>query len=524
MDNINNNNQRYQVAVDLGTSKISLAVAKSEGESKKVLYYNVVESVGMSDGEIMVPKKVREVVKELIRDAEKDLNIVITHVAVGLPRCYIRKEQTSVSIPRNESNSEITNEELNFLAEQAESEFNNNNNSDERVFETIAQSFNTPDYIQISPDNIVGMIGSSLTGHYINYIGHKRIADQIRSVFDDLNISVTNQYFVPTVTAKTVLSADEMEEGVALVELGAGVSSVSIFKDKVLKHYASIPFGGKIITKDIRSECGITLQLAENIKKAYAGCIPDEPTSWNEKILLVNTNHSTDIEIPVKTLCEIVADRQAEIINALLYGIQESGEMHNLKKGVVLIGEGSKLLQIKDLFSKMSGYNVRLGEIRINFDTTDFVNIRKVGAEAICGILMQAHNDGFQYAIEKPKEEAADTMVGPTEEIPGNTTTVMTGNTPEIIAGKSNDENPQDKTTEQGPTQEEHKDKSNRQNVGKEGTNDQTGESKKETPPGQGSKEDDTKKGNHRKGFSAWISDGLNGIFEKYNESTKEKV
>lgn len=141
-----------------------------------------------------------------------------------------------------------------------------------------------------------------------------------------MRIGIAKKFFVPGITAKAVLKPDEMENGVALIDLGAGVSSVTIFKNNLMRYYAAIPFGGDCITRDIASICGFTFNMSENIKKAYGACMPDKLSTLGDKVLhIVNDDGVTTKRLSIKVLSEIIHARMEEIINALLYKIQESG-------------------------------------------------------------------------------------------------------------------------------------------------------------------------------------------------------
>ena len=126
----------------------------------------------------------------------------------------------------------------------------------------------------------------------------------------------------PGITAKAVLKSEQMENGVALIDIGAGVSSVTIFKDKIMRFYAAIPFGGNSVTNDIKSECNFSFELAENIKKAYGACMPNKLSSLGEKsIQIVDEDGNTTAQVSVKYISEIITARMKEIIEALLFRI-----------------------------------------------------------------------------------------------------------------------------------------------------------------------------------------------------------
>jgi cell division protein FtsA len=185
-----------------------------------------------------------------------------------------------------------------------------------------------------------------------------------------------------------------MENGVALIDFGGGSTSVTIYHGKVMRHYASIPFGGKNITDDIKSECQISERLAENIKLAYGACMPEKLQSLSEKVLqIMSSNNEPSKQITVKYLSEIITARIEEIIMAILYEIEESGFGDMLKSGLVITGGVAETANLSNFIYELSGYRVRTGYPKGQFSTVGCNGIKDPSAATSVGLILAAKDE-----------------------------------------------------------------------------------------------------------------------------------
>lgn len=356
--------ERYIASVDLGTSKLAVCVACIQDQNVQIIYYKESPSAGIRNSCVAVPGKVWEKVKAAIEEAQQALKIRIQQVVVGLPRWQVRQETASAIAEREADSDFITENEIRLLKSEALKSYPLKDAKKEIIYGAVAQSFSADDNFSEPESEIVGMSAERLEGHFKVFIGSKTYSSNIDKLFSGMRIGIAKKFFVPGITAKAVLKPEEMESGVALIDLGAGVSSVTIFKDNLMRYYAAIPFGGDCITRDIESICGFSYNMSENIKKAYGACMPDKLSTLGDKVLhIVNDDGVTTKRLSIKVLSEIIHARMEEIINALLYKIQESGfsSEDDLRKGLVVTGGGAELLNCINLFKEISGYSVKLG-------------------------------------------------------------------------------------------------------------------------------------------------------------------
>ena len=224
-----------------------------------------------------------------------------------------------------------------------------------------------------------------------------------------------------------MLTDIEMENGVALIDMGGGSTSVTIYHGNILRHYASIPFGGRNITQDIKNELQISERLAENIKLAFGACLPDKLQSLSEKVLLISGQTAVqDKEITVKYLSEIITARVEEIVEAMLYEINESGLAEHLRGGIVITGGCAHTANLGLLISQMSGYKVRVGFPMTGFSFQGVDGVSDTIASTSMGLIKAAldeegmncavYEENYHTEVEMTPEQMPEPMPVPVDE------------------------------------------------------------------------------------------------------------
>ena len=388
-----NNIDKYIVAIDLGTSKIALTVSKIEGNDVQVIYYKESPSAGIRYSGIYNVSQATEALRGAIADAEQALEIKITQAVVGMPKFPIRTESAKQSIPDRGESMEITQEDIEDLKNFALSSYPGTNPEKESIFGAVAQSFSDGENFQIIENDIIGMTSDVLEGHFKIFIGKQSDLRKIDQIMDRVQVIPVQKFFTADTTAKAVLYDSEMENGVAMIDFGAGSTSVSIYQGNIMRHYASIPFGGKNITDDIKNEAQIGEALAENIKLAYGACMPEKLQSLSEKVLHIKSrNAEGDKTLPVKYLSEIITARIEEIIMAILYEIEKSGFADMLRSGIVITGGVAQTTNISNFVNDLSGYKTRVGYPRHLFSWHECNGLAESSAATSMGLLLAAKN------------------------------------------------------------------------------------------------------------------------------------
>lgn len=422
--------ERYIATVDLGTSKLALCVAKVTGENVQIIYYKERPSDGMRYNSVFNPRRAAVPLREAIAEAEDELQIKILQVVVGLPRYNVRQETASAKIDRSDPSLLIEEEEINNLKSMALDAYPLTDGNNELIYGAVPQSFSTDDVIG-SEEDVVGTSSDTLVGNFKIFVGRKKAVQNIDIMLNDAGVALAQAIFPPAAVGEAVLKNDEMANGVALIEMGAGVTSVSIYQGGIMRYYAYTPFGGKSITTDIRLECAFDDTLAENIKLAFGACLPEKLQTMGDKILQINDEENGSYEnLPVKYLSEIITSRCKEIITAILFLIQESGFADRLRCGIVLTGGGANLVNLANMIREMSGYNVRIGfPLASKFSSDGCPGIGEAEASTSVGLILESSADPYLNCIEEAvksqpevEPEAVEEAVKVKPEEPARTT------------------------------------------------------------------------------------------------------
>ena len=365
--------EKYIASIDLGSSKFGLCVARVNGEDIQIVYYKETPSEG----------------------------IRTLQVVVGMPRSEVAQVTASARIERTNADDYITTEEVQNLKSIALETYPLSNPDKQIMYGAVAQSFSIDDEIQLVESEVVGTLSSSLEGNFKVFVGNRSATTALDKIFNQLDIAIAKKYFLPEVVARAVLTDDEMASGVALVDVGAGVTSVAIYHGGIMRYYASIPFGGKVITNDIRTECSVSEDLAEKIKRRFGACLPGKLATLSEKVLQIRLEPPFK-EVPVRYISEIIDCRCHEIIEAVLYYIQESGLQNSLRSGLVVTGGGAELANFVPLVKEMSGYEVRKGYPRYMFSASMGSGVYSTAATSAIGMVLCAKEDHLPDCVTRP--------------------------------------------------------------------------------------------------------------------------
>lgn len=406
-------NDRHIVAIDLGSSKISVTVAKVNGEDVQVIYYKETPAAGIRYSSIYNDLQARKALEKAVRDAEMELDIKITQAVVGMPKFPIRQKSGNATIQDRGEDTEITEDDIANLKRFAQSLYPIEDDSKEAIYGSVAQSFSDGENFQIIEEDIIGMSSDTLEGNFKIFIGKKGNLNKIDALMNKAGVIPMRKFFTAEATARAVLTDSEMESGVALIDFGGGCTSVSIYQGKIMRHFASIPFGGKNITNDIKSECQISERLAENIKLEFGACMPDKLLSLSDKILDIrgSGNVSTK-QLSVKYLSEIITARVEEIMMAVLYEIEQSGFADSLRSGIVVTGGCAQTANLANLIYDISGFRVRIGYPQKTFSWEGCDGLSETSAATAIGLIMASLGDtSINCATANDNEAEPETIV-----------------------------------------------------------------------------------------------------------------
>lgn len=349
-------NSEIIVGLDIGTTKIACIVGRKNEHGKlEVLGYGRSNSIGVSRGVVSNIEKTIASIREAVSEAEKNSNVEIKVVNVGIAGQHIKSIQHSGLLTRDDLDSEIGHDDINNLINDMHKLVLL---PGEEIIHVLPQEY-TVDNEQGIKDP-VGMSGVRLGANFHIITGQTAAAKNIYKCVTRAGLSVDQLILEPLASSEAVLSEEEKEAGVALVDIGGGTTDIAIFQDGIIRHTAVIPFGGNAITEDIKNGCTIMQQQAETLKKKFGSALALE-TKENEIVCIPGLRGRDPKEISVRNLAAIIEARMTEIVEHVYYEIKTSGFEKKLIGGIVITGGGSQMKSIPHLFQYVTGLDCRIG-------------------------------------------------------------------------------------------------------------------------------------------------------------------
>lgn len=344
------------VGLDIGTTKICVVVGKlDEYDKLEILGMGTSVSDGVKEGTISNINKTVYAITQAIEDAENKSGIDIRVVNVGVAGKHIKSQLHHGSITRSEREAEITVDDINRLTNDM---YRIVTEPGTEIIHVMPQHY-TVDYEQNVKDP-VGMVGVKLEADFNIITAHSNAIRNIKKCVQRAGLEIDNLILEPMASSLSVLGEEEKKAGVAIVDIGGGTTDIAIFEDGIIRHTSVIPFGGNIITADIKHGCAVMPTQAELLKVRFGKCLANE-TPDNEVISIPGLRGRPAKEISIKNLSYIVEARMEEIVELIHCEIVRSGYAKQLAGGVVVTGGGALLQEIKDLFEYKTGLHARLG-------------------------------------------------------------------------------------------------------------------------------------------------------------------
>jgi cell division protein FtsA len=344
------------VGLDIGTTKIAVIVGhKNEHGKVEILGYGKVPSIGVKRGVVSNIENTIQSIKEAVEEASLKSGVDINVVNVGIAGQHIKSLQHRGSMIRDNIETEISQEDIDKLCN---SMYNLNMNPGEEILEVIPQEFSIDREHGIRQPR--GMSGSQLEANFHIIIGHTAAAKNIYKCVRRAGLEVSELILEPIASAEAVLSEEEKEAGVVLVDIGGGTSDVAIFHEGIIRHTAVIPLGGEIVTDDVKEGCSIIKKHAEELKMKFGSALASENKD-EEIVAIPGLRGRAPKEISLKNLASIIQARMEEIIEHIFYEIRNSGYEKKLIGGIVLTGGGAMLKHTAQLSEFMTGLDTRIG-------------------------------------------------------------------------------------------------------------------------------------------------------------------
>ncbi|PDH54751.1 MAG: cell division protein FtsA [Cryomorphaceae bacterium MED-G11] len=351
--------KNFSVGLDIGTTKIVAMVGeKNQFNKVKVLGVGKSQSLGVHRGVVNNITQTIQSIKIAVDEAQSKSGIEVKEVAVGIAGQHIRSLQHSDYITRENPDEVINDNDIDKLIDQV---YKLVMLPGEEIIHVLPQDFKVDGQSEIKEP--IGMYGSRLEANFHIVVGQVSSIRNIGKCIKSSGLEMGDITLEPLASSDAVLSNEEKEAGVALIDIGGGTTDVAIFKDGIIKHTAVIPFGGNVITEDIKEGCSIIGNQAEQLKIKFGSAWPGENKD-SEIVSIPGLRGRDPKEISLKTLSKIINARVVEIIEQAYLEIKNYGHEDSKKKliaGIVLTGGGSQLRHLKQLTEYVTGMDTRIG-------------------------------------------------------------------------------------------------------------------------------------------------------------------
>ena len=349
----------YSVGLDIGTTKIVAIIGKENEYGKiEILGIGKSKSLGVHRGVVNNITQTIESIQQAVQQAETDSGLKIDTVSVGIAGQHIRSLQHSDYITRANSEEVIGYEDVDNLCNQV---YKLVMLPGEEIIHVLPQEFKVDGQAEIKEP--IGMYGGRLEANFHVVVGQVSSIKNIVRCIKSAGLNLGEISLEPLASANAVLSQEEKEAGVALIDIGGGTTDLAIFKDGIIRHTAVIPSGGNVITEDIKEGCSIIEKQAELLKIKFGSAWPGENKD-NEIVSIPGLRGRDPKEITLKNLSKIIHARVVEIIEQVYVEIKNYGHEEQKKKligGIVLTGGGSQLKHLKQLVEYITGMDTRIG-------------------------------------------------------------------------------------------------------------------------------------------------------------------
>jgi cell division protein FtsA len=347
------------VGLDIGTTKIvALIGRKNEYGKIEIIGSGWAKSIGVKRGVVINITQTIQSIQQAIDEAESVSGHKISEVSVGIAGQHIRSLHHSDYITRADADAVIDDEDIEKLTSQVHKLAMM---PGEEIIHVIHQEYK----VDAEPNIIepVGMYGGRLEANFHVVVGQVASIRNIGRCITSAGFKLSNITLEPLASADAVLSAEEKEAGVALIDIGGGTTDLAIFKNGLIRHTAVIPFGGNVITDDVKEGCAIIEKQAELLKVKFGSAWPAENKD-SEIVSIPGLRGRAPKEITVKNLSKIIHARVTEIVEHVFQEIKKYG--HDTKHGkliagIVLTGGGSQIKHLKQLVEYITGMDTRIG-------------------------------------------------------------------------------------------------------------------------------------------------------------------
>src|SRR6201993_690787 len=385
-----NNEQPIIVGLDIGTTKIAvIAGRKNEFGKLEILGFGRANSNGVKHGQVLNIDETIKAIKTALENCyASNPNLVLNEVYVGIAGHHIKSLQTRGDIVRQNTDEEIKQEEIDRLVAD---QYRTYIPAGDQIIDVIPQEF-TVDNFQNIP-NPIGYSGIKIGANFHIITGDKNAIRNITRSVDKAGLQTKDLVLQPLASAAAVMCDQDLEAGVAIVDIGGGTTDMAVFYEGILKHTAVIPFGGENITNDIKTGLGVLKTQAEQMKVQFGSALSNEAKT-NAFITIPGLRGMPAKEISVKNLANIIQARMSEIMDFVSYHLKQVGlDNKMLNGGIVLTGGGSQLKHLIQLTEYVTGLNARIGYPTEHLASGHIEELAKPTYSTCIGLILKGYDD-----------------------------------------------------------------------------------------------------------------------------------
>lgn len=405
-------NRQYVAAVDLGTTKVVIAVAaKAEKNKVEIVALKELASRGVIKGDLRNVEQAAITLRDVKNRIEEQTGLTLHEVFIGISGQHIKCSRTSGYVFVHNSDatvSEVTAQDVDRLKDEMH---NSSVPLGQTIITVLPQTYTLDDEVDITEP--VGMEGKRLEAKFNIITGEDATIERIRRCFLRVGLEVEGVILQPLASSEAVLSEDEKELGVAVVDIGGGTTDLCIYQDKVIRHIAVLPIGGNVINDDIKSY-GILERHVEKLKTTFGEAIAEKAAD-QKFINIPSVSGQAPKEIAVRALAGIIEARMYDIIDFVAEQIEKCGYKGKLGAGIVLTGGGATLKNLDLLFKNQMAMEVRVATPSLHLTPESAEIVSNPKYSTITGILVDAVRRGrFSEVSEREKPVAPVVAPAPT--------------------------------------------------------------------------------------------------------------
>ena len=385
-----NQEQPIIVGLDIGTTKIAaIAGRKTEFGKLEILGFGRANSNGVKHGQVLnIDETIKAIRMALDNCYASNPNLSISEVYVGIAGHHIKSLQTRGDIVRQNTDDEITQKEIDQLVAD---QYKTYIPAGDQIIDVIPQEYAVDNFQNIiSP---IGYGGVKVGANFHIITGDKNAIKNISRAVEKSGLQTKDLVLQPLASAAAVMGQEDLEAGVAIVDIGGGTTDLAVFYEGILKHTAVIPFGGENITNDIKTGLGVLKTQAEQMKVQFGSALSNE-AKGNAFITIPGLRGMPAKEISVRNLANIIQARMSEIMDFVSYHLKQVGlDNKMLNGGVVLTGGGSQLKHLIQLTEYVTGLNARIGYPTEHLASGQIEELAKPTYSTCIGLILKGYSD-----------------------------------------------------------------------------------------------------------------------------------